>query len=73
MRDPNRLYGFYSELQRIHITHFPDWRFGQFMYNFMYWLTNSKGVDPFFPEESQMLDYLHEYTNELLVRGSSNV
>ena len=64
MRDPNRLYNFYSELQRIHITHFPDWRFGQFMNNFLGWVMTSKGVDIFFPEEPQMLDYLHEYAKE---------
>ena len=61
MRDPNRLYPFYAELQRIHITHFPDWRFGQFMNNFLGWIMTSKDVDFFFTEESQMLDYLHEY------------
>jgi hypothetical protein len=34
MRDPNRLYKFYENLRDIHITYFPDWRFGQFIYNF---------------------------------------
>ena len=64
MRDPNRLYPFYTELQRVHINYFPDWRFGQFMNNFLGWIMTSKGVDIFFPEESQMLDYLHEYVKE---------
>lgn len=63
MRDPNRLYNFYSELQRIHITYFPDWRFGQFMNNFLRFVMN-KGIDPFFVEESNILDYLHEYVKE---------
>ena len=65
MRDPNRLYGFYSELQRIHITHFPDWRFGQFMSNFLGWIKQTKGVDFFFVEESKMIDYLHEFAGEI--------
>ena len=65
MRNPNRLYDFYGELQRVHITYFPDWRFGQFMNNFLGWIISSKGVDPFFPEEPKMLDYLHEYVKEV--------
>ena len=35
MRDPNRLDVFYKELYRIHRTYFSDWRFGQFMMNFL--------------------------------------
>ena len=64
MRDPNRLYSFYAELQRVHITHFSDWRFGQFMNNFLGWIMTSKDIDFFFTEESQMLDYLYEYVKE---------
>lgn len=65
MRNPNRLYDFYNELQKIHITFFPDWRFGQLIQNFTNWLMNEKGVDPFFPEESKMIEYLREYTESL--------
>ena len=69
MRDPNRLYGFYSELQRIHITHFPDLRFGQFCINLFSWIQAKTGRDPFFLEESNMIDYLHEYVEQSFVRG----
>ncbi len=65
MREPNRLYNFYRELQKIHITFFPDWRFGQLMLNFFHWLTNEKGIDVFFPEEDMMIEYLREYTESL--------
>ena len=64
MRDTNRLYPFYSELTRVHITYFPDWRFGQFISNFFGWIAR-KGKDPFFIEESKMLDFLHEYVGEI--------
>ena len=52
MRDPNRLDGFYAELCRIHRTYFNDWRFGQFMMNFLGNVA-SAGRDPFFPEENK--------------------
>lgn len=62
MREQNRLYNFYSELQKIHIIFFPDWRFGQLMSNFLNWLKNEKDVDIFFPEEEKIIGYLREYT-----------
>ena len=62
MRESNRLYNFYSELQKIHITFFPDWRFGQLMSNFFGWLVSEKDIDIFFPEEDKMIEYLKEYT-----------
>ena len=64
MRNPNRLYNFYDEVRRIHMEHFPDWRFGQFIYNFIVWLNNRKSIDPFFPEEEEMLKLLREYAGE---------
>lgn len=64
MRDPDRLDVFYSELCRIHKTHFPDWRFGQFCSNFLGWVAYEKKVDIFFPEEERMLGYLREFAKE---------
>ena len=61
MKEPDRLNDFYYELREIHKRHFPDWRFGQFMYNFLNWLYSEKHLDPFFPEEGDMIDYLKEY------------
>ena len=46
------------------MTHFPDWRTGQFWLNFLSWLQNEKKIDPFFQEESEMLTYLKEYCGE---------
>ena len=64
MRDPNRLYTFYEELRRIHMEHFADLRFGQFIDNFRYWLSDKKGVDIFWQEETALLNYLREYAGE---------
>mgnify|MGYP004554511011 FL=1 len=64
IRDPNRLYNFYNEVTRLHMTYMPDWRVGQFWMNFLGWVQNEKKCDPFFPEESEMLTYLKEYCGE---------
>ena len=61
MRDPKRLDGFYDEVKEIHKRYFPDYRWGQFCCNFFGWLFNDKKMDPFFPEEDRMLEYLKEY------------
>ena len=64
MRDPNRLYVFYEEFRRIHMEYFNDLRFGQFIDNLRYWLSDKKGVDIFWPEETALLNYLREYAGE---------
>ena len=71
IRNPNRLYNFYNEVTRLHMTHFPDWRTGQLWLNFLSWLQNEKKIDPFFSEESEMLTYLKEYCGEE-TNGRSN-
>ena len=64
MRDPNRLYSFYEELRRIHMEHFPELRCGQFIDIFSYWLSDKKNVDIFWPEETDLLNYLREFAGE---------
>lgn len=62
MRDPNRLYGFYNELMKIHMEKFPDWRFGQLVNNLERWLqVNKKINDIFYIEEDVMLRYISEF------------
>lgn len=63
MRDPERLEDFYLQLKNVHKLTFPDYRFGQFMCNFLSWVQAYKG-DPFYPEEDKMLQYLKEYQKE---------
>lgn len=64
MRDPNRLYKFYGEMVRLHMTYMPDIRAGQLMYNFTTWLVNKKQIDIFFPEEDELIKLLKEYMGE---------
>lgn len=64
MRDPNRLESFYEEVKRMHKEHFPDWRYGQLVYNFMSWLANKKKIDIFFPEEKELIELFKEFSGE---------
>lgn len=60
-RNPNRLYGFYKELQEVHIAKYPDLRFGQMISNLFLWISNEKKIDPFFIEEDKMIEYIREF------------
>ena len=65
MRDVNRLYNFYNELMKIHMEHFPDWRFGQLINNLERWLQANKKIDDiFYIEENAMLRYINEFVEQ---------
>ena len=65
MRDINRLYDFYNKLREIH-KKVPDWRFGQFILNFMSWYYNRYHIDIFYVEETEILSAIEEFINEIL-------
>lgn len=65
MRDPKRLNKFYNKLREIHVTYFPDWRFGQLCSNFFGWVYQTKKRDIFFPEEDEMIELLEEYSSKM--------
>lgn len=66
MRDPNRLYGFYNELMKVHMENFPDMRFGQLVCNLERWLQINKKInDIFYIEEKPMLRYLDEFVESM--------
>lgn len=69
-RNPQRLEEFYSELKEIHKRTFSDWRFFQFMINFLGWVMYEKKNDGFYYEENKALELLREYEN--LYRGNSD-
>lgn len=62
MRDQNRTYDFCKELATIWSEEFPDWRFGQLMYNFIVWCTNTKKCDIFFVEEKEFMELFKEFS-----------
>ena len=57
MRYPNRIDDFYDKLKTVHKINFPEWRFGQFMFNFFGWY----GKDPFFMEEDKFLELMDKF------------
>lgn len=63
-RNPNRLYDFYRELQEIHITYFPDIRFGQLFCNIQAKYYEEKKGDIFYVEEDKMIRYIREYAEK---------
>ena len=56
MRDPNRIAPFLTEIGEVWRESFPDWRFGQLMFNFF-----SVLGDPFHYEEDEFLVALKAY------------
>lgn len=56
MRDVERIDPFLTEIGSIWKEYFPDWRFGQLMYNFM-----CVYGDPFYWEEDNFLNKFKEY------------
>lgn len=65
MRDLNRLDTFYNELKEKHKNNIPDWRFGQFMMNFILWHQIHYKSDIFYLEENDLIMRVEEYINEL--------
>jgi hypothetical protein len=63
MRDPNRLDGLYDYLMKIHKANFPDWRFFQFIMNFISWY----GADPFYMEDEKIYEKIDKFINQMHV------
>lgn len=57
MRNPNRIKIFCDQLAEIWKDNCPDWRFGQLICN----VFGSFDIDPFFPEEEQMIKMIRAY------------
>lgn len=59
MRKPDRIDRFCMQLATIWKEEVPDWRFGQLICN----VFGSMGIDPFFPEENEMIKIFEDYFN----------
>lgn len=57
MRDVGRMEPFLEEMKTIWAEKFPDWRFGQLMYNFF-----SAYGDPFYLEEDEFMIAFRAYS-----------
>jgi len=60
MRNPDRLYKFYSELQQIQATYCPDLTFEKFILEFL----KQYKRDPFFPEEDEFLKAVEKWATK---------
>jgi hypothetical protein len=65
-RDVERLDPLYEYLKQVHKQNFPDWRFMQFMKNFMDWY----GADPFYMEDDKVYDRVEKFLQHLKVQNS---
>lgn len=59
MRDPKRIPVFLKRLEDAWST-LPDWRFGQFVVNFLSWL----GRDPFYIEDDKMAELIDVFIKD---------
>lgn len=64
MRDANRLYNFYNKIRENHMK-LPDWRFGQFILNFISWYYNKYKTDIFYIEDDDILLTIEDFINEI--------
>ena len=62
MRDINRLYKFYDGLRENHKKLY-DWRFGQFILNFISWYYTKYHTDIFYIEDTEMLLAIEEFVD----------
>ena len=61
MRNPERLKPLYEKLAVVHQDNIPDWRFLQFMDNFLNWIKVTKKIDPFFIEDDELPELITEF------------
>lgn len=61
MRDADRLEPLYDYLKEVHIKHFPDWRFFQFIDNFRSWI----GYDFFYIEDDKVKELMEKFIKEI--------
>ncbi len=66
MRDINRLDNLYNELKELH-KQVPDWRFGQFIMNFISWYMIKYKRDIFYVEDDKIIYLFKEFFNEIRV------
>ncbi len=66
MRDINRLDSFYDTLKDYHKKYIPDWRFGQFLSNFLSWYTKNYQIDFFFIEEDEFIDRVKDFYRSII-------
>lgn len=67
MRDINRLFNFYTQLEKRHLE-IPDMRFGQLMYSFIRWAEMEMKGNIFYLEEDEFLKLYDEFLKDIYVK-----
>ena len=68
MRNPDRLDSLYDKIKNLHKTLVPDWRFGQFILNFISWYASKYHNDIFYIEDDKIYHYIHEFIDEMGIK-----
>lgn len=68
MRDINRIEPFVAKLQKYWEEMIPDWRFGQFMSNFLGFVYQETNRDIFFIEDDQMAELLDQFFDQCFTK-----
>ena len=65
MRNPNRIDECCDKLANIW-NRVPDWRLSQLMVNAISNYINEHGVEPFYMEDEEFIEYLTDYINKVI-------
>ena len=65
MRDARRLLIIYTMINEAHKAVSPDLRIGQFIINFLGWVTTYQGRDPYYIKDEELVNMLEEYVKEV--------
>lgn len=68
MRDINRLDSLYENIKAIHKNYVSDWRFGQFLINFMSWYMIKYNKDIFYIEDDKIQKLFREFIDDMGVK-----
>ena len=68
MRDVNRLNSLYDNIKNLHKTFVPDWRFGQFILNFISWYASKYHNDIYYIEDDKIYHYIREFIDEMGIK-----
>ena len=64
MRKTERLDYVYNEICRLHKKYFPDWRFQQFILNYISWYVTKYGNDGFYIEDNKIVKFIKEFIKD---------
>lgn len=64
MRKAERLDYVYDEMCRLHKKYMSDWRFQQFILNYLSWYVTKYGNDGFYIEDEKIIKFIKEFIKD---------